>query len=73
MVVNAHDGLLRSHALPSLGQAEELAVLSTAIRARATTPAPGVRRESPATLGSQPHLLRLPADPCATQAARGGA
>jgi len=71
-VVNAHNGLLRGHGLPSLGQAAELAVLSTAIGARATTPAPGARRERPATSGSQPHLLRLPADPCTAQATRGG-
>jgi hypothetical protein len=71
-VANAHDGLLRGHGLPSLGQAAELAVLSTAIGARATAPAPGARRERPATPGSQPHLLRLPADPCAAQATRGG-
>ena len=71
-MVNAHDGLLRGPGLPSLGQAAELAVLSTAIGARATTPAPGARRERPATPGSQSHLLRLPADPCAAQATRGG-
>jgi hypothetical protein len=71
-VVNAHDRLLCGHGLPSLGQAAELAVLSTAIGARATTPAPGTRREHPATPGSQPHLLRLPADPCTAQATRGG-
>ena len=67
----AHNGLLRGHGLPSLGQAAELAVRSTAIGARATTPSPGARRERPATAGSQPHLLRLPADPCAAQATRG--
>jgi hypothetical protein len=71
-VANAHDGLLRGHGLPSLGQAAELAVLSTAIGARATAPALGARRERPATPGSQPHLLRLPADPCDAQATRGG-
>lgn len=71
-MVNAHDGLLRGHGLPSLGEAAELAVLSTAIGAQATTPAPGARRERPATPGSQPHLLRLSADPCAAQATRGG-
>lgn len=49
-----------------------MAVLSTAIGARATAPAPGARRERPATPGSEPHLLRLSADPCAAQATRGG-
>lgn len=71
-VVNAHNGLLRGHGLPSLRQAAEVAVLSTAIAARATAPAPRARRERPATPGSQPHLLRLSADPCTAQAARGG-
>ena len=71
-MANAHDGLLRGHGLPSLGQAAELVVLSAAIGARATTPTPGARRKRPATPGSQPNLLRLPTDPCAAQAARGG-
>jgi hypothetical protein len=48
-VVNARNGLLRGHGLPSLGQAAELARRSTAIGARATAPAPRARRERPAT------------------------
>ena len=71
-MANTHDGLLRGHGLPSLGQAAELVVLSAAIGARATAPAPGTRRNRPATPGSQPDFLWLPADPCTAQAARGG-
>jgi hypothetical protein len=71
-VAHAHNGLLRGQGLPSLGQAAELAVRSTAIGARATTPAPGARSERSATSGSEPHFLRLPADPCTAQAPRGG-
>ena len=71
-MADAHDGLLRGHGLPILGQAAELVVLSAVIGVRATAPTPGARRERPETPGSQPHLLRLPADPCAAQAARGG-
>jgi hypothetical protein len=71
-VATTHDGLLRGHGLPSLGQAAALVVLSAVIGARATAPTPGARRARPATPGSQPHLLRLPADPCAAHAARGG-
>jgi len=71
-VANAHDGLLHRHGLPSRGQAAELVVLSTAIWERTTAPATGTRRDCSATPGGQPHLLRLSADPCTAQAARGG-
>jgi len=53
-VANAHDGLLRGHGLPSLGQAAELAVRATAIGARATAPAPGREESVRQLLGASP-------------------
>lgn len=67
-MVNAHDGVLYRGRLPGPGQTAQLVLLPGA-QGDTALPAAGARAGHPRAARGYSSLLRLPADPCAAQAA----
>jgi hypothetical protein len=62
-VAGEHGSLFCGGGVPGAGQAAELALLSTAVRAWVAGEAAGGGRGHQRALGGQPGVLRLPAEP----------